>query len=178
MSKVNNTYAYLFSLEIMLQVFWYNYVGMDVPSVLIGIIVMVVLFHKDTGALLDAGLKVPSAWWILLPPIYVIRRGMINNQTQFTIIGVLMLCINFTPIMPVLFPSSLGGGTVESRNLYCGTVTEILEDSNIDAKCLVVEKVEKITTGYYRALARLSNGRDVPITVEWKDNSNYEVTIN
>lgn len=44
-------------------------------------------------------------------------------------------------------------------------------------KCLVVQDVKKVSDKNYRAKAVLSNGIDMPITIEQRDNNYIYVTL-
>lgn len=52
----------------------------------------------------------------------------------------------------------------------CEITTSIFKDKGSEVKCLVVEDVKKVSDKNYRAKAVLSNGIDMSITIEERDN--------
>lgn len=59
----------------------------------------------------------------------------------------------------------------------CEITTSIFEDKGSNVKCLVVEDVKKISDKNYRAKAVLSNGVDMPITIEEQADDYIYVTL-
>lgn len=59
----------------------------------------------------------------------------------------------------------------------CEITTTIFKNKGSDVKCLVVQDVNKVSDKNYRAKAVLSNGVDMPITIEERDNNYIYVTL-
>ncbi|KYC26495.1 hypothetical protein WM44_09385 [Citrobacter sp. AATXQ] len=59
----------------------------------------------------------------------------------------------------------------------CEITTSIFKDKGSEVKCLVVEDVKKVSDKNYRAKAVLSNGVDMPITIEERDDNYIYVTL-
>lgn len=59
----------------------------------------------------------------------------------------------------------------------CEITTTIFKDKGSNVKCLVVQDVKKVSDKNYRAKAVLSNGIDMPITIEQRDNNYIYVTL-
>lgn len=55
--------------------------------------------------------------------------------------------------------------------------TSIFKDKGSEVKCLVVEDVKKVADKNYRAKAVLSNGIDMPITIEERNDDYIYVTL-
>ncbi|WP_435926674.1 hypothetical protein [Dryocola sp. BD613] len=59
----------------------------------------------------------------------------------------------------------------------CEITTSIFKDKESDVQCLAVEDVKKVSDKHYRAKAVLSNGIDMPIAIEERDNNYIYVTL-
>ena len=63
------------------------------------------------------------------------------------------------------------------KTTACEVTTSIFKDKNSDVKCLTVEDLKKVSDKHYRAKALLSNGVDMPITIEEANDDYIYVTL-
>lgn len=132
----------------------------------------------DQRALVQSGVEsethiVGSALGIvILPPIYVYARardaGMKKWRWLFAFISITLGCI---------FISTTIDDNEALKASACEITTSIFKDKNSDVQCLAVEDVKKVSDKHYRAKAVLSNGVDVPITIEERDDDYIYVTL-
>lgn len=59
------------------------------------------------------------------------------------------------------------------RQSACEVVTEVYKDEKSDVQCIKVTDLKKVSEKYYRANAMLTNGVDMPITIEDRGDSIY-----
>lgn len=109
---------------------------------------------------------------VILPPIYVYARardaGMKKWRWLFAYIAILLGCG---------FISTTIDDNEALKTSACEITTSIFKDKNSDVKCLAVEDVKKVSDKHYRAKAVLSNGVDMPITIEERDDDYIYVTL-
>lgn len=59
----------------------------------------------------------------------------------------------------------------------CEITTSIFKDEGNDTKCIIVKDLETVSAKYYRAKAVLTNGVDMPITIEERGDDYIYVTL-
>lgn len=109
---------------------------------------------------------------VFFPPAYVYCRaedgGMKKWRWFFASIaigaGSVLLYMNFAKMDSI-------------RISACEVTTSIFKDKSSDVKCLTVEGLKKVSDQHYRAKAVLSNGMDVPITIEEANDDYIYVTL-
>lgn len=176
--KQKNLYFYVYmAAPMVFPVAYYFTMHEKVAYVaLYAVLFICVVF--DQRALVRSGVEsethiVRSALGIvILPPIYVYARardaGMKKWRWLFAFIAITLGCI---------FISTIIDDNEALKASACEITTSIFKDKNSDVQCLVVEDVKKISDKHYRAKAVLSNGVDMPITIEESDDDYIYVTL-
>lgn len=176
--KNNNLHFYLFmAAPVVFPIAYYFTISEKAASVLFYAMALICVVF-DQRALVRSGAEsethiVRSALGIvILPPIYVYARardaGMKKWRWLFTYIAILLGSI------------FLAQATFDNETLKitaCEVTTSIFKDENSEVKCLAVENVKKVSDKHYRAKAVLSNGVDMPITIEERDDDYIYVSL-
>ncbi|HAV1787548.1 TPA: hypothetical protein JG904_001546 [Enterobacter hormaechei subsp. xiangfangensis] len=109
---------------------------------------------------------------VILPPIYVYARardtGMKKWRWLLAFIAITLGCI---------FISTTIDDNEALKRSACEITTSIFKDKNSDVQCLAIEDVKKVSDKHYRAKAVLSNGVDMPITIEERGDDYIYVTL-
>lgn len=176
--KQKNLYFYVYmAAPMVFPVAYYFTMHEKVAYVaLYAVLFICVVF--DQRALVRSGVEsethiVRSALGIvILPPIYVYARardaGMKKWRWLFVFIAITLGCV---------FISTTIDDNEALKASACEITTSIFKDKNSDVQCLVVEDVKKISDKHYRAKAVLSNGVDMPITIDERDDDYIYVTL-
>lgn len=155
------------------------YLALSFINVIVANAVMVVLsimfVRQDRKVLLAEGLVAPNFWWWLLPFVYLIRRGKLNNLPLWKKVGWGSVVVYIAIVIGSTLYEMRDTGDLAAEG-YCSTVTRIISQRNSSVTCLKVKDVTQVSDKNYRAVAMLSNGNDVNITIEYKDGDNYYVT--
>lgn len=176
--KNNHLYFYIYMVApLMFPVAYYFTMNEKVSSAVFYAIALICAVF-DQRALVRSGAEaethiVGSALGIIiLPPIYAYTRardaGMKKWRWLLAFIGITLGCI---------FISTTIDDNEALKTSACEITTSIFKDKNSDVQCLVVEDVKKISDKHYRAKAVLSNGVDMPITIEERDDDYIYVTL-
>ncbi|EKL0722450.1 hypothetical protein FP371_17510 [Citrobacter freundii] len=109
---------------------------------------------------------------VVLPPIYVYGRardaGMKKWRWLLTYVAI---------ALGAAFISTTIDDNEALKKSACEITTSIFIDKESDVQCLAVEDVKKVSDKHYRAKAVLSNGVDMPITIEERDDDYIYVTL-
>lgn len=171
--KNNNLYFYLYMAIPVLLPAIYFFTMNDVAA-----IICVIFDQKE---IVKAGNEsepqfVGSALGILIfPPLYVYGRAKtadLKMSTRwawfFAYIAVALSCSAITVVLD---------DSETLKTSACEITTSIFKDKGSEVKCLVVEDVKKVADKNYRAKAVLSNGIDMPITIEERNDDYIYVTL-
>ncbi|MFU0963919.1 hypothetical protein [Kluyvera ascorbata] len=109
---------------------------------------------------------------VLLPPIYAYTRARDAGMKKWRwLLAYVAIALGSTFIA-----TNIDDGAA-IKATACEITTSIFKDKNSDVKCLAVEDVKKVSDRHYRAKALLSNGMDMPITIEERDDDYIYVTL-
>lgn len=112
---------------------------------------------------------------VVFPPIYVYGRtkavGMKKSQRWAWLFAYLAIGLG------AAFISTTIDDNKALKTSACEITISIFKDKESDAQCLAVEDVKKVSDKHYRAKAILSNGIDMPITIEERDNNYIYVSL-
>ncbi|MGC0915275.1 hypothetical protein WKH70_18585 [Pantoea agglomerans] len=109
---------------------------------------------------------------LFFPPAYVFLRaedaGMKKWRWFLTAIAIALV---------TAYISSTIDKSESIKTAACEITTSIFKDRDSDVKCIVVNDLEKVSGKYYRAKALLTNGVDMPITIEDRGDDYIYVTL-
>ncbi|SPW26805.1 Uncharacterised protein [Edwardsiella tarda] len=176
--KDNNLYFYLYmAAPVVFPITFYFTMHEKVAyAALYAVLLFCAVF--DQRALVRSGVEsethiVGSALRIvILPPIYVYARARDAGMKKWR-----WLLIYVAIALGSAFISSTIDDNEAMKKSACEITTSIFKDKESDVQCLAVEDVKKVSDKHYRAKAVLSNGIDMPITIEERDNNYIYVTI-
>ncbi len=179
--KNNNLYFYLYMAIPVLFPAIYFFTMNDVAALIVFYVAAIICVIFDQKEIVKAGNEsepqfVGSALGILIfPPLYVYGRAKTADLKMST-----RWAWFFAYIAVALSCSAITVALDDSETLKtsaCEITTSIFKDKGSEVKCLVVEDVKKVADKNYRAKAVLSNGIDMPITIEERNDDYIYVTL-
>ena len=109
---------------------------------------------------------------VIFPPIYAYVRARDTGMKKWR------WFFAYFVLLVALVPLNLFTDTEEElKKSACKVTTSIYNDQGSDTKCLVVQDLRTVSKNHYRAKALLSNGVDMPITIEKRDDNYIYVTL-
>ncbi|MDY4313783.1 hypothetical protein BSK71_13020 [Pectobacterium actinidiae] len=176
--KVNNLYFYFFLVMPLIVPICYYFINDDISAYIIFYTAafacaffdqkeMVKSEHESKSQLVASVLGI-----VIFPPIYVYGRtnasGMKKWRWFFVYIAIVLASV---------FTSAAIEASMSLKTTACEITTSIFKDKGTDTRCIIVKDLETVSSGYYRAKAVLTNGVDVPITIEEREDNYIYVTL-
>lgn len=147
----------------------------EIAAGAVSVVLTVMFILQDRKALKAEGLIAPSKWWMLFSFGYLYRRGKLNNIPQWKKIAWIVTIVYLGAVVATT-AYDVSDTSDAAADQYCATVSEIISQRRSSVTCLKVKDIAKVSDKNYRAVAMLSNGNDVKITIEYKDSENFYVT--
>ncbi|MDV0579407.1 hypothetical protein RZO86_11570 [Citrobacter braakii] len=179
--KNKDLYFYLYMVLPLLLPVAYFFTMNDKAAFAVFYVVAIVCVVFDQKEMVKSGYEsepqfVGSALGILVfPPIYVYGRakaaGMKKSRRWVWFFAYIAIALDCT------FATIAIDDDESLKTSACEITTTIFKDKGSNVKCLVVQDVKKVSDKNYRAKAVLSNGIDMPITIEQRDNNYIYVTL-
>lgn len=179
--KNNNLYFYIYMALPLLFPATYFFTMNDKAALAVFYATAIVCMIFDQKEMVKAGNEsepqfVGSTLGILVfPPLYVYGRakaaGVKVSKRWAWFFAYIAIALGCTSISVVLDNSEA------LKTGACEVTTSIFKDKGSEVKCLVVEDVKKVSDKNYRAKAVLSNGVDMPITIEEQGDDYIYVTL-
>ncbi|NTX83142.1 hypothetical protein G7003_05560 [Citrobacter youngae] len=179
--KNNNLYFYLYMAIPLLLPVIYFFTMNDMAALIVFYVTAIICVIFDQKEMVKAGNEsepqfVGSALGILVfPPLYVYGRAKTADVKMskrwawfFAYIAIALSCSAITVVLD---------DSEALKTSACEITTSIFKDKGSEVKCLVVEDVKKVADKNYRAKAVLSNGIDMPITIEERNDDYIYVTL-
>ncbi|WP_110973271.1 DUF4339 domain-containing protein [Pseudomonas huaxiensis] len=131
------------------------------------LILNVGLCVADEKRLKAAGHAAPTAWWVILIPVYLWKRANLLGQNK-----------NYFYAWVAAFVVSLSLAAASGKSALeeaaCPLVTDIIHKQFYQSSsCLAVTIDDEPKSGFYRATALLDNGNEIDITIEQKGETIY-----
>lgn len=179
--KKKNLYFYLYMAIPLLFPMTYFCTKNDMVATVVFYIAAIACMIFDQREMVKSGYEskpqfIGSALGIIIfPAIYVYGRaraaGLSMSRRWAWFFAYIFIGVGCTYIVVVM------GNDEALKTSACEITTSIFKDKGSDVKCLVVEDVKKISDKNYRAKAVLSNGVDMPITIEEQGDDYIYVTL-
>jgi hypothetical protein len=179
--KQKNLYFYLYMAIPLVLPLAYFFTMNDKAAFAVFYVVAIICVIFDQKEMIKSGDEsepkfVGSALGILVfPPIYVYGRakaaGMKKGRRWAWFFAYIAIGLG------AAFISTTIDDNEALKTSACEITTTIFKDKGSNVKCLVVQDVKKVSDKNYRAKAVLSNGIDMPITIEERDNNYIYVTL-
>ncbi|CAE1149603.1 hypothetical protein [Serratia sp. Tan611] len=177
-AKIKNIYFYLFLILPLIVPIAYYFTSNDKIAYAIFYIAsitcvffdqkeMVKSTHESQSQFIGSALGI-----IIFPPIYAFGRAKAAGMMQWLWLAVYVLIALGSVYISI---------TIDKRESIkiaaCEITTSIFKDKSNDTKCIIVKDLETVSAKYYRAKAVLTNGVDMPITIEERDDDYLYVTL-
>ncbi|KYC09776.1 hypothetical protein AGQ53_15695 [Salmonella enterica subsp. enterica] len=179
--KKKNLYFYLYMAIPLLFPATYFLTMNDKAALAVFYVTAIACMIFDQKEMVKAGYEsepqfVGSALGIMVfPPLYVYGRvkaaGENLSKRWAWFLAYIAIALGCSSIAVVWDNSEA------LKTSACEITTSIFKDKGSEVKCLVVEDVKKVSDKNYRAKAVLSNGIDMPITIEERDDNYISVTL-
>lgn len=175
--KNNNIYFYLYMAAPSVLPLAYFFTMNDKAAFVVFCVVALICVFLDLRELKKTdesyvGFVGSALGIVVFPPIYVYGRARDAGMKKWH-----WLLIYVAIALGSAFISSTIDDNEALKISACEITTSIFKDKKSDVQCLAVEDVKKFSDKHYRAKAVLSNGIDMPITIEERDNNYIYVTI-
>ncbi len=179
--KINNIYFFLYIATPLLPLVTYFFTMNDTATIAVfyvAAIACVIFDQKEIAKAVNeyAPRFVTSVIWVILfSPLYVYIRSKAvgakwSRRVVWSYVYIAILLGN-------CFITAALDDNEALKSTACEVTTSILKDKGSNVTCLVVEDVKEITDKHYRAKAVLSNGADMPIVIEERDDGYIYVTL-
>ncbi|HFX7244956.1 TPA: hypothetical protein ACIGUS_004801 [Escherichia coli] len=175
--KINNIYFFLYMATPLLLLVAYFFAMNDITTIAVFYVAAIACIIFDQKEIAKAANEYAPQFAAsvlgitLFPPLYVYSRSKavgaklnLRLAWLFVYIVIMLGCCFFI-------------ANEELKSTACEVTTSILKDKGSNVTCLVVEDVKEITDKHYRAKAVLSNGMDMPIVIEERDDGYIYVTL-
>lgn len=133
-----------------------------------------ILYIVDYRTLGKSNLERPHWGWLLLTPVYVWKRCELFDKGR-TLFWAQVGSLAFAVVLSVVSMNiAIDSDLADSAK---PVVSQILQENGYSISCVKVDVNETVTDSFYKGTATLSNGREVPITIEIRPNDQIYVQI-
>ncbi|EGQ0035131.1 hypothetical protein I1D30_004532 [Escherichia albertii] len=179
--KINNIYFFLYMATPLLPLVTYFFTMNDTATIAVFYVAAIACIIFDQKEIAKAVNEYAPQFAasvigiILFSPLYVYSRSKavgakLSRRLVWSFVYIVIL-------LGVCFTTTVLADNDALKSTACEVTTSILKDKGSNVTCLVVEDIKEITDQHYRAKAVLSNGADMPIVIEERDDGYIYVTL-
>lgn len=163
-ARSSDLFAWLFSAALAVHLAVFGPTGGGLLGWLI-VPVNFALGHYDEKRLKAEGHEAPNSWWACLVPVYLWKRAtLLRHRRHYFWLWTGLF------VLGMMMPDE-AGRRAYLEETATGIVTQIYQkqDPWSEPKCKVVRIGDRISDGFYRAVAVMADGTELDITIEQAD---------
>ncbi|WP_370553173.1 hypothetical protein [Edwardsiella tarda] len=132
--------------------------------------------YSDRKQRKQAGVKSPSFWWWLLSPVYLWKRDTLDGRVKHPLF--LLWCVSIVVMVLISLADEAKDSNQQIKTRTCELVTKIMRDNRIEGSCVKTMELNRVEgTEFYRGSVMITNGNEVPVTTNMRQDGKIYVRI-